>query len=130
MMAKTVKTPFLAVWDVDVLVDKSQIIDTTETVMQPQKKLAFCITCMNRLSHIQETLVKNMEDNFSPNEVEFILLDYNSTDGLEEWVKTLQNYIDIGILHYYRTDIPTHYHRSHSRNFDSLRLYLMDTLSQ
>ena len=51
-----------------------------------------------------------------PDKVEFILLDYHSTDGLEEWVKTLQNYIDIGILHYYRTDVPAHYHRSHSRN--------------
>ena len=81
-----------------------------------EKKLAFCITCMNRLSHIRATLVKNMEDNFLPDKVEFILLDYHSTDGLEEWVKTLQNYIEIGILHYYRTDIPAHYHRSHSRN--------------
>jgi hypothetical protein len=38
-----------------------------------------------------------MEDNFLPDEVEYILLDYNSTDGLEEWVKTLQKHIDIGI---------------------------------
>ena len=37
--------------------------------MQTQKKLAFCITCMNRLSHIQKTLVDNMENNFLPNTV-------------------------------------------------------------
>ncbi|MCL2651165.1 MAG: glycosyltransferase family 2 protein [Candidatus Azobacteroides sp.] len=81
-----------------------------------KKEIAFCITCMNRLSHIQQTLVQNMENNFLPDKVEFILLDYNSSDGLEEWAKTLQNYIDIGILHYYRTNVPAHYHRSHSRN--------------
>jgi len=84
--------------------------------MGEKKKIAFCITCMNRLSHIQQTLVQNMEDNWLPDDVEFILLDYNSTDGLEEWVKTLQKYIDLGILHYYRTEAPKLYHRSHSRN--------------
>jgi len=44
-----------------------------------KKQLAFCVTSMNRLSHIQQTLIKNMEDNFLPDKVEFILLDYNST---------------------------------------------------
>lgn len=84
--------------------------------MKEKKKIAFCITCMNRLSHIRQTLLQNMEDNFLPDEVEFILLDYNSTDGLEEWVKTLQKYIDLSILHYYRMETPEYYHRSHSRN--------------
>ena len=48
--------------------------------------------------------------------MEFVLLDYNSTDGLEEWVKELQYYIDTGILVYYRTEEPLNYHRTHSRN--------------
>jgi len=80
------------------------------------KKIAFCITCMNRLSHIQQTLEKNILDNFLPDKVEFVLLDYNSTDDLEEWIKTQQYFINIGILSYYKTDIPTDYQRSHSRN--------------
>jgi len=72
---------------------------------------------MNRLHHLQQTLEKNIQDNFLPNEVEFVLLDYNSTDGLEEWVrKNVQKYIDEEILVYYRTVEPTHYLRSHSRN--------------
>ena len=81
-----------------------------------KKKIAFCITCMNRLEHIQETLVKNMNDNFDVNEVEFILLDYNSSDGLEKWVKTLGFFLDNKMLSYYRTTVSTTYHRSHSRN--------------
>nr|WP_319512069.1 glycosyltransferase family A protein [uncultured Draconibacterium sp.] len=85
------------------------------------KKIGFCITCMNRLHHIKETLEKNIRDNFYPNEVEFVLLDYNSSDGMEEWVKTLQYYIDIGILIYYRTTTPSWYKRGHSRNM-SIRL--------
>ena len=35
---------------------------------------------------------------------------------MEEWIKTLQKYIDLGLLHYYRITTPELYHRSHSRN--------------
>jgi len=81
------------------------------------KKIAFCITCMNRLNHLQQTLEKNIQDNYLPEEVEFVLLDYNSKDGLDEWVKqNMQQYIDTGILGYYKTYDPEYYLRSHSRN--------------
>lgn len=80
-------------------------------------KISFCITCMNRLKHIQETLSKNIEDNYRLGEVEFVLLDYNSLDGLENWVKSyMKKYIDLGLLSYYKTFLPHHYLRSHSRN--------------
>jgi glycosyltransferase involved in cell wall biosynthesis len=72
---------------------------------------------MNRISHIKETLLKNIEDNISYEKLEFILLDYNSSDGLEEWIKSkLAKYIDNGILKYHRTSEPKSFHRSHSRN--------------
>ncbi len=80
-----------------------------------KKKIAFCITCMNRLAHLQQTLIKNIEDNYQE-EVEFVLLDYNSTDGLEKWVRSLKKYLKNGMLVYYRTSLPESYHRSHSRN--------------
>jgi hypothetical protein len=81
------------------------------------KKIAFCITCMNRLYHLQQTLEKNIIDNYLVDDVEFVLLDYNSNDGLEEWVQqNMQSYINSGILVYYKTLDPQYYHRSHSRN--------------
>ena len=81
------------------------------------KKIAFCTTCMNRLNHLQQTLEKNIQDNFLIGKVEFILLDYNSKDGLGDWVyNRMKKYIDKGILDYYKTPEPTHYLRSHSRN--------------
>lgn len=59
---------------------------------------------MNRLSHLQETLPKNIHDNYLLGDVEFVLLDYNSSDGLESWVKNdMKKYIDLGILSYYKT---------------------------
>lgn len=81
------------------------------------EKIAFCITCMNRLKHLQQTLEKNIQDNYLKGQVEFILLDYNSQDGLQEWVfHNMQKYIEEGILVYFKTTEPTLYLRSHSRN--------------
>ncbi|MDR2147307.1 MAG: glycosyltransferase family 2 protein [Tannerella sp.] len=81
------------------------------------KKIAFCITCMNRLHHLQQTLEKNIRDNYLPEDVEFVLLDYNSKDGLDEWIRqNMQTHIDTGILVYYKTLEPEYYFRSHSRN--------------
>jgi len=80
-------------------------------------KIAFCTTCMNRLSHLQQTIEKNIQDNYLIGKVEFILLDYNSQDGLDKWISSvMRKYIDEGILVYYKTTEPTHYLRSHSRN--------------
>ena len=84
---------------------------------QKEKKIAFCITCMNRLHHLQQTLEQNIQDNYLPEDVEFILLDYNSKDGLEQWVnQTMMQHIESGILAYYKTMEPEYYFRSHSRN--------------
>ena len=63
---------------------------------------------MNRLSHLKETLFENIEKNISYKNVEFILLDYNSTDGLEDWIKSnFKEYINKGILSYYKTSEPS-----------------------
>ena len=81
------------------------------------KKIAFCITCMNRLNHLQQTLEKNIQDNYLLGDIEFVLLDYNSQDGLEEWTyHNMMQYIKSGILVYYKTVAPKYYFRSHSRN--------------
>lgn len=37
------------------------------------KQISFCITCMNRLAHLQKTLEKNILDNFLVNDVEFVI---------------------------------------------------------
>ena len=52
-------------------------------------KISFCITCMNRLEYLRKTLERNILDNLLEGQVEFVLLDYHSTDGLPEWVRQL-----------------------------------------
>lgn len=86
--------------------------------MQSKKyKISFCIVCMNRLHHLSQTLPINIFDNEDYEDLEFVLLDYNSNDGLEGFVKeNFSKDIENGKLIYYKTNIPKYFNRSHSRN--------------
>jgi len=80
-------------------------------------KISFCTTCMDRLYNLKETLPKNIEDNKDYYNLEFVVLDYNSKDGLERWIKeNMMRYIESGRLAYYRTEEPEHFSMAHSRN--------------
>ncbi|WP_256007258.1 glycosyltransferase [Pedobacter deserti] len=83
------------------------------------KKLAisFCTTCMNRASHVERTLLQNILHNEDYEPLEFVVLDYNSNDGLEALISsTFSHHITRGRLKYYRTTDPTRYSMPHSRN--------------
>lgn len=61
-------------------------------------RISFTTGCKNRLTHLQQTLPRNLEDN--PN-AEFILVDYNCQQGTGQWVKDkLMNYIYLKRLVY------------------------------
>ncbi|RAJ08322.1 glycosyltransferase involved in cell wall biosynthesis [Chitinophaga skermanii] len=86
------------------------------------KKISICTVCMNRLEHLKETLLTNIRHNEHVEGIEFVVLDYNSADGMEDWAKEhLQPYIDTGLVNYYKTFEPEHFHISHSKNM-ALRL--------
>lgn len=70
---------------------------------------------MNRLHHLQETLPMNLADCETNNNVEFVILDYNSSDGLEHWMKNNFHHFSSKVA-YYKTTEPSYYNRSHSRN--------------
>jgi hypothetical protein len=72
---------------------------------------------MNRLYHLKETLPQNIEDNLSYPNLEHVLLDYNSRDDMEKWVKeNLSAHIKSGRLTYYRTPDPAQFNMAHSKN--------------
>ena len=80
-------------------------------------KISICTTCMGRLSCVQQTLEKNIKDNSDYDNIEFVLLDYNSKDGLAAWVRSsMMEYVEKGVLNYYRTNEPEFYSMTHSRN--------------
>ncbi len=82
-----------------------------------KKSISFCTTCMNRFFHLRQTIIQNIEDNKSYPGVEFVLINYNSQDGLHEWVRSnLRKYIDIGLLNYYYTQEPEFFHVCKAKN--------------
>ena len=84
-------------------------------------KISFCITCMNRLFHLKNTLEKNIIDNKNYKNLEFIVINYNSKDHLDRWMREhMSDYIQSGILKYYRTDEPESFHASKAKNLSHL----------
>lgn len=80
-------------------------------------KISFCTIVMNRLNHLKETLPQNLYDNKDCPDLEVLLLDYNSDDGLGDYI--YENYrqeIDSRRLVYFRSEISKYFNRSHSRN--------------
>lgn len=81
-----------------------------------ESTLSFCTVAMNRRSHIEQTLPVNLAQNKSGS-IQFVLLDYNSNDGLDEYIRTnFQQEIGEGRLVYYKYANASRFHRSHSRN--------------
>lgn len=80
-------------------------------------RISFCTVCMNRLEFLKRTLPKNIEDNLAYGNVEFLVLNYGSTDLIDEWIeKSMTPYLNSGILRYLKTSKPKYFLRSHSKN--------------
>ncbi len=72
---------------------------------------------MNRTHHLKLTLPKNIKDNIEYGNVEFVVLNYNSKDDLDEWIKAeMKQYIHTGIIKYIKTTVPECFLMSHSKN--------------
>ena len=79
--------------------------------------VSFYTTCKNRLEHLRVTLPKNLSNHAADENVEFVVLDYDSGDGLEEWIKgNMMGYIESGKLSYYRVTGYPKFQMSHSKN--------------
>ena len=80
-------------------------------------KISFCTTCMGRLHHLKETLPRNIEDNKDYPDLEFVLLDYSSPDGMYDWVQNnFKPLLDSGRIRYYRVEGCTDFHMTHAKN--------------
>jgi hypothetical protein len=81
-------------------------------------KICICTNVMNRLKDISRTLPANIEALKDYPDIEFNLLNYGDTSGLDQWVKkNMMPHIESGILKYYRVlDEISHYSMGHSRN--------------
>jgi hypothetical protein len=87
------------------------------TVDVEEKFISVVTRCMNRLHDLKVTLPRNLADNQSYGKAEFVILDYNSTDGMGDWVRqNMMEHIESGRLVYYRTSEPQYFHPNHSQN--------------
>jgi glycosyltransferase involved in cell wall biosynthesis len=92
------------------------------------RKISIVTTCMDRLHDLKITLPQNIKDS-GDYPVEFILLDYGSSDGLEQWVlDKMLNHIKSGKLIYYKTLNQKFFKPNHSRNV-SFRLATSDIIT-
>ncbi len=92
-----------------------KVVPTDETV--PKQSISICTTCMNRLEDISRTLPCNIEDTKDYTPVEFVLLDYSSTDDLPRWVRhNMQSHMQSGLLKYCRIEGEPYFRPGHSRN--------------
>lgn len=91
-----------------------------ERLSQPITKeytVSICTTVMDRLNNLKQTLPANIRDNQGYENVEFVILDYNSKDGVGAWVRSnFAKLIKKGRLSFYRTEEPKYFDMSHSRN--------------
>lgn len=80
-------------------------------------KISFGITCMGRLHHLKETLPRNLKENAAIPDLEFVVLDYNSQDGMEEWAReALSTEIASGRVSYYKEKTFPYFHLAHAKN--------------
>lgn len=91
-------------------------------------RISLCIVCMNRTMHLKETLARNITDNLHYENLEIVLLDYNSADDMLPWVEgAFSQYIESGQLCYYKTPEPQYFSISHAKNM-AFRLATGDIL--
>lgn len=80
-------------------------------------RISFCTTCMNRVEDLKITLPYNIAANADYPNLEFVLLDYSSSDGLDAWIKRrMMQHIESGKLVYYRLEGRKYYDMCPSRN--------------
>lgn len=72
--------------------------------------------CHNRVHHLKETLLKNLEDNPQPF-VRFVVLNYNSEDDMDAWMQAeVAQYIPSGRVLYIHEQSADGWKHSHARN--------------
>lgn len=80
-------------------------------------KISYCTTCKGRLHHLRETLPANLKAEEGNPNVEFVVLDYSSDDGLADWIKeNFSEAMQSGRLRYARLDNAPHFKMAHAKN--------------
>jgi len=84
--------------------------------IKKHSKITFCTTCMDYTKFLKITYLANLVIG-ERYDCDFVLVNYNSHDDMENWVKqNLDPYIKSGKLVYYHTTKPRHFNMSKAKN--------------
>ena len=79
--------------------------------------VSFCITCKDRLFHLRETLPRNLAWHQDDPNVEFVIVNYNSGDGLQDWIRSGYGpALESSRLVHYFNPVPAEFRASHAKN--------------
>jgi hypothetical protein len=80
--------------------------------------IVFCTTCKGRVQHIEETFLQNMRDNEDYRNCKFLVLDYDSTDHLADWlyVRLFREHRGAGKAVVYSFKQPGPFQMAHAKN--------------
>lgn len=80
-------------------------------------RIAFVTTCKGRVNHLSLTLPQNLRDRGEHRDSVFVVLDYNDSEGLSDYIQREHAAdLDAGTLVYYRTDEPERFRMAHAKN--------------
>jgi len=79
--------------------------------------IAFCTTCKGRLQHLRETLPQNMQDNLDYPNCKFVVLNYGSPDGMNDYLReTFGGFVAMGKLAVYSFREAGGFQMAHAKN--------------
>jgi hypothetical protein len=85
------------------------------------RKLSFCTSCMNRFHHLKRTLLPNLANiAYFGSKIEWVILNYNSQDGMNTGLRAYTRFITSGHLSYYCTKEFPYFNHAHSKNLSHL----------
>jgi GR25 family glycosyltransferase involved in LPS biosynthesis len=80
-------------------------------------RYSFCVTCKGRLDHLMETLPVNLEVLRKFGDSELVLLNYNSPDGMGDYVLDhFKSAMQAGLLRFATTRQPEKFRMAHAKN--------------
>jgi hypothetical protein len=84
--------------------------------LKPVLKISFCTTCKNRLWQLRHTMPPNIAAIEADGCSEMVLVNYNSEDGLDEWIGQFRPAMDAGTLRYVHERSDPHFHGFKAKN--------------
>src|SRR5580692_8143494 len=79
--------------------------------------IAFCTTCKGRLQHLRETLPQNIFDNADYQNCKFVVLNYGSPDGMNDYLREMfGGFVAMGKLAVYSFREAGGFQMAHAKN--------------